>query len=107
MSVSYHTIYHVKRTDSPGFEEYSDFVVVALDGYRARRTHPNASEGVYLDEDTSRWMTRKFSSDGTPLEVKYDGWVDPSKLKDLVVTEIGIAKESQPAGVVCANFLSG
>lgn len=101
-------LYHIKRTNSWGYDNYSDAVVVASNGNKAKRIHPDQSE-YNGDKFTHEWH------DGNWVELKngvvidreyYDyGWTTPDNIK---ATLIGEAKASLKEGdVICASFHAG
>lgn len=81
-------IYLISRTDSYGYDEYSDAVVVAKSEEEARKIHP--SDLVEGDSWTA--------------EENYGSWISPDKVE---VTLIGKATKGIGKGIVCASFHAG
>lgn len=114
-------IYHVLRTDSVRFDQFSDFMVSAPDADTARRTYPCNKEGII--------QTRLIANDGKWCVLNADGslhpvnecpcsklmhgcspkstWINISDLDTLKVTLVGVATAGTPAGVLCASYHAG
>ena len=79
-------IYHVRRTDSGGYDAFSGFVCIAADATAAAHTNPWGHGPDVPDRDDRAWVR---------------------SLDDLVVTLLGPALPGSTARVVCASFHAG
>lgn len=70
------------------YDTYDSAVVAALTEDDARHTHP--SRGPWNRKPESNW--------------DIDTWADP---EDVMVQEIGTARDGTEAGVICASFNAG
>lgn len=78
-------IYFIDRPDSADWDEYRNAVVIAESEDDARTIHPN---GSVCEEKPTRW----------------DSWIPRNRV---IVTQIGVALESQTRGSICANCNQG
>ena len=87
-------IYHVNRLAGTGYEEYSDFVVVAASEDEARRTCPN------------QYCEIKDTDHPRSIDEYCDSW--PVSFNEVEVTLIGVAIEKeQEKRIVCASYHAG
>lgn len=85
-------IWHVRRHDECGYDEYDSFICAAENEEAARLTHPSGSG--------HNWINSKWSRNGGWSD---DGWPAPGKL---IVKELGTANVGV-TGVLCASFNAG
>ena len=81
-------LYHLKRTNDYGYDEYTDFVVCAPDMPTAIKMQPRE---FFDDEDI-------------PENGVVYGWVD---VKDIEITFLGTASGRLEQGVICVSLHAG
>lgn len=101
-------LYHVKRTDKWGYDDYSEFVCVAETAEAARHLFPSLN--LQWDTDKGRWYQTSVIDGKKDYfdtgEAKIWGWTD--RLGTLTVTELGTANESYTeAKVIVASYHAG
>lgn len=91
-------IYKVRQNIYNDYGMYVEFICVADSEQAARETFPY--DDVVLKD--GYWMESDI--DGKLQELDYHDWVNPDEINKLIVTLVGVSDESQPAGVICANY---
>lgn len=103
-------IYHIKRTNPWGYDNYSDAVVVASSAQKARLVHPYVSE--YQGHVWSKkWNGKHWvdTKDGVIIDDEYPSdyvWTEPNNIKATLIghTYRPTLKEGD---VICASFHAG
>lgn len=83
-------IYHVKRTDHWGYDEYSEFVCYAPDEESARSLHPGGHQGAWADGVHGTWVAED----------------EKDELLEVLLLGHAAAEDVQP-GVIIASFHAG